>query len=199
VRFFNLEVHVETLRQGSRALPVKLLQRLLNKKGANPRLGEDGIFGPKTRAGVLAFQARGRIAQDGVVGTATWARLGLTVDITHSMQLVPQPTNMTCWTAAATMIVGNMSVGPGGARISSTGGLLPSLANVQRFAQSLGWVLYGPQTWTVRGLAALLSRRPLWAVGGWIEPGRRVAPRDRAECPVERWSRRCQRYCTPDP
>src|SRR5262249_17439018 len=120
---------VEILHQGSRAIPVKLLQRLLNKKGAAPRLAEDGIFGPRPRAAVVAFQSRARIGQDGVAGPATWSNLGLKIDLTHPVRQFGQPTKMTCWSAAATMIVGNMSVGPGKAAIDPSGGMLPNPDN----------------------------------------------------------------------
>lgn len=162
---------MEVLREGSRTITVKLLQRLLNKKGANPRLGEDGAFGPRTRAAVVAFQAQQRIAQDGVVGAGTWSRLGITIDVAHPVRLFPQPTNMTCWSAAATMILGNMSVGPGGANLSSSGGLLPGPDNIREFGRGLGWTMHYPQTWTVAGLAGLLRRKPVWAVGGGASPG----------------------------
>jgi hypothetical protein len=161
---------MEILHQGSRSMPVKLLQRLLNKKGAAPRLAEDGEFGPRTRAAVLAFQARERLAQDGVAGPATWSRLGLRLDVTHPVRLFGQPTNMTCWSAAATMIIGNMSVGPGRAGIDPSGGLLPSPDNIRRFGEGLGWRMYYPQTWTVAGLAGLLRNKPVWAVGGGSSP-----------------------------
>lgn len=161
---------METLRIGSRALPVKLLQRFLNKRGAAPRLAEDGIFGSKTRDGVLAFQGRARIARDGVVGVTTWSRLGITIDITHRVRRFGQPTAMSCWSAAATMIVGNMSVGPGTARLGPTGGLLPNANNVRDFGRGLGWQLHYPQTWSVSGLAGLLRRKPVWAVGGGASP-----------------------------
>lgn len=159
---------MEILRQGSRTMQVKLLQRLLNKKGASPRLREDGDFGAKTRAAVVAFQARERIPQDGVAGPMTWSRLGITIDITHPVQLFPQPTGMTCWSAAATMIVGNMSIGPGNATLTASGGLEPSAANIERFGRGLGWRMHGPQTWTVAGLADLVRNRPVWAVGGGV-------------------------------
>lgn len=35
----------------------------------------DGIFGPKTKAAVLAFQANSGLARDGVVGPLTWGKL----------------------------------------------------------------------------------------------------------------------------
>ncbi len=161
---------METLRQGSRDMQVKLLQRLLNKKGANPKLLEDGNFGPKTRAAVIAFQARERLPQDGTAGPTTWLRLGISIVITHHVRLFPQPTGMTCWSAAATMIIGNMCVGPGEARLGVGGGLVQDSSNIQTFAQGLGWHMYYPQTWTVRGLADLLRRKPCWAVGGGSSP-----------------------------
>ena len=34
--------------------------------------GTDGNFGPHTKASVVAFQAWGGVAQDGVVGDQTW-------------------------------------------------------------------------------------------------------------------------------
>lgn len=157
---------MEVLHQGSRAMQVKLLQRLLNKKGASPTLREDGDFGRLTRAAVLAFQARERIVQDGVAGPMTWSRLGIITDVTHPVQLFPQPTAMTCWSAAATMIVGNMSVGPGSAALAANGGMVPSAANIERFARGMGWRMYYPQTWTVAGLAGLVRNKPVWAVGG---------------------------------
>ncbi|MGC4049432.1 MAG: peptidoglycan-binding protein [Paludibaculum sp.] len=159
---------MEILRQGSRAMQVKLLQRLLNNKGAAPRLAEDGDFGPRTRAAVIAFQAKERIPQDGVAGPMTWTRLGITIDITHPVQLFPQPTGMTCWSAAATMIVGNMSIGPGRATLTASGGLEPSASNIEQFGRGLGWRMHYPQTWTVAGLAGLLRNRPVWAVGGGV-------------------------------
>ena len=56
------------LRQGSRGSAVVVLQRGL-------RVTPDGAFGPKTRAAVVAFQTRQRIARTGVVGHPVWDRL----------------------------------------------------------------------------------------------------------------------------
>ena len=61
--------HTATLRLGSRGSDVVDLQRLLG-------IAADGIFGPGTRAAVVAFQARNLLAADGVVGGQTWAALG---------------------------------------------------------------------------------------------------------------------------
>jgi hypothetical protein len=162
---------METVQMGSRSAAVRLLQRLLNKKGASPRLDEDGVFGPVTRGSLIAFQRSQRIAPDGIAGPNTWSRLGLTIDITHPVTLFGQPTNMTCWSAAATMIVGNMSVGPGGATLGPSGGMNPDPQNIQAFANSMGWQMHHPQSWTVQGLAGLMRHKPVWAVGGGSSPG----------------------------
>lgn len=66
-----------TLKQGSTGPVVKSLQRLLTNGApgqwnTTPQ-GIDGDFGPHTKASVIAFQAFGGVAQDGIVGDQTWA------------------------------------------------------------------------------------------------------------------------------
>jgi murein DD-endopeptidase MepM/ murein hydrolase activator NlpD len=56
------------LRLQSRGAHVKWLQQKL-------RVAADGIFGPRTRAAVVAFQKRHRLATDGVAGPKTLAVL----------------------------------------------------------------------------------------------------------------------------
>lgn len=58
------------VRQGSTGKHVADLQGALG-------LVADGIFGPKTRTAVVAFQRRKQLLPDGVVGGMTWAALGL--------------------------------------------------------------------------------------------------------------------------
>jgi peptidoglycan hydrolase-like protein with peptidoglycan-binding domain len=69
------------LRQGSNgAWPqatVRSLQYLLNAHGA--KLTVDGIFGPKTKAAVVAFQHVKGLNGSGVVQAATWRALLVTV------------------------------------------------------------------------------------------------------------------------
>jgi hypothetical protein len=66
-----------TISFGSRGPEVTDLQRRLNAlKGApKPPLAEDGIFGPKTRDRVHAFQRSAKLVVDGIVGPKTWAAL----------------------------------------------------------------------------------------------------------------------------
>ena len=65
------------LKEGSSGAVVRSLQTLLTNGalgewGTTPQ-GIDGIFGPKTKASVEAFQTWGGVTVDGVVGDQTWA------------------------------------------------------------------------------------------------------------------------------
>jgi|GEM_PF-2073217 len=56
------------LRQGSTGTSVKVLQAVIN-------VGVDGVFGPATQAGVVAFQRSKGLVADGIVGAKTWGAL----------------------------------------------------------------------------------------------------------------------------
>jgi peptidoglycan hydrolase-like protein with peptidoglycan-binding domain len=56
------------LRRGDEGRAVTRLQRAL-------RLPADGVFGPRTRKAVRAFQQRAGLRVDGIVGPGTWAAL----------------------------------------------------------------------------------------------------------------------------
>lgn len=71
----RLETPHPELREGVRRAAVSELQCLLNAAGADPQLAVDGIFGPLTRAAVIAFQEANGLVADGVVRTPTWAAL----------------------------------------------------------------------------------------------------------------------------
>jgi peptidoglycan hydrolase-like protein with peptidoglycan-binding domain len=73
-----------TVRQGSSGPAVEELQQKLNADGAAPVLVADGIFGPLTRAAVVAFQQKYGLGADGIVGPLTWGKideLGLASDV----------------------------------------------------------------------------------------------------------------------
>jgi peptidoglycan hydrolase-like protein with peptidoglycan-binding domain len=56
---------------------VRSLQYLLNARGA--RLVVDGLFGPQTKAAVVAFQRSRGLPATGVVTASTWLKLIITV------------------------------------------------------------------------------------------------------------------------
>jgi peptidoglycan hydrolase-like protein with peptidoglycan-binding domain len=65
------------LREGSTGAVVRSLQTVLTN-GAAGQWGTtpgavDGVFGPHTRASVVAFQTWGGVAADGIVGDQTWS------------------------------------------------------------------------------------------------------------------------------
>lgn len=65
-----------TLRQGNRAVDpfVTVLQEMLSARGFFHGTA-DGLFGPRTNAAVVAFQASAGLVADGIVGTRTWEAL----------------------------------------------------------------------------------------------------------------------------
>jgi murein L,D-transpeptidase YcbB/YkuD len=69
------------LQEGSNSawprVTVRSLQYLLNAHGA--KLTVDGIFGPKTKAAVVAFQRANGLTGSGVVQAPTWRSLLITV------------------------------------------------------------------------------------------------------------------------
>jgi peptidoglycan hydrolase-like protein with peptidoglycan-binding domain len=59
-----------TLKQGASGTFVRTVQFQCGERGH--KVTVDGAFGPATLAAVKACQATAKIAQDGVVGPATW-------------------------------------------------------------------------------------------------------------------------------
>jgi hypothetical protein len=99
------------------------------------------------------------------------------INIHHRVTLFPQPTNMTCWSAAATMLFGSLeSVGSGRATLQPSGGMDFNYANIQVFARGLGLLLHPPQSWTVQGIANLLQRGPIMITGRVLRDPRTGRP-----------------------
>ena len=169
------------LQQGSQGIQVEYLQRLLNKAATRDRavgapLRVDGAFGPLTASAVSAFQARHRpLRVSGMVDTSTWQALGLRRECEHRNVIqYGQPTGTTCWSAAATIILGNRSVGQGEAALAPNGGLAPSMDNVRAFGRSLGWTMPNCSP-TPTALAEIVCRTPVWIAAGGNNWGHAVA------------------------
>ncbi len=163
---------MDVLRQGSRGFKVEFLQRLLNKAATRERAGGtplrvDGIFGPLTDAAVRAFQGRHRpLVVDGIAGPQTWNALALRSEGEHArVILFGQPTGTSCWSAAATMILGNQSVAPGSATLGPGGGLSGTMADHEAFARGLGWRMLNHSP-GVQEMVDLVRRTPVWIRAG---------------------------------
>src|SRR6478736_7425631 len=126
---------MQTLTVGSNSYEVMFLQVMLNRSGANPRLAEDGIFGPRTQAAAIAFQRANTVSPaNGTVAVSTWQRFGPITERMHNIVGYSQPTDTTCWSAAATMMTGtNASYGPGNATNTSDGGLDMGVDKIETF------------------------------------------------------------------
>lgn len=61
-----------SLRQGSVGEGVRVLQAYLNRAPFGAGLREDGIFGPATKAAVVAAQTKLGLVPDGIAGPKTW-------------------------------------------------------------------------------------------------------------------------------
>ncbi|MDL2225094.1 peptidoglycan-binding protein [Eubacteriales bacterium OttesenSCG-928-M02] len=78
-----------TVSQGSKDATVKKLQQLLEKRtGKRPSGGQDGIFGPGTRALVMEFQGMHGLTTDGICGKNTWYALEPTLYKGDSGQII---------------------------------------------------------------------------------------------------------------
>ena len=66
------------LTPGDRGSEVRALQRTLVWLGYSPG-AIDGIYGPKTKHALEAFQTRSKLAADGILGPKTLAALRRTV------------------------------------------------------------------------------------------------------------------------
>jgi DNA invertase Pin-like site-specific DNA recombinase len=66
--------------QNSEAQRVRTLQRVLRRLGWAPG-PVDGLFGPRTEAALLRFQAATGLSTDGVAGPATWRGLGRSLEV----------------------------------------------------------------------------------------------------------------------
>jgi hypothetical protein len=94
------------------------------------------------------------------------------INISHSVELVPQQTNMSCWAAAAAMVVGwrdfvcinpsEIARGIGyWSQYNNNGTGLPP-DDTRMFAYWGLTLIQSPQTYTVNGFADLLRGGPLW-------------------------------------
>lgn len=106
------------IQQGSDGEWVEYLQQLLINEGIDTG-PVDGIFGPLTDAAVREYQEREGLEVDGIVGPITWGQIvgdgtsdpdpaeqRESVTVEHSITLVLQTDDETCWAASTAMMLG---------------------------------------------------------------------------------------------
>ena len=169
---------MQTLRKGSKGPEVGLLRRLLNRKmKPSPNLPEANVFGshyngamatidfgPHMDTAVRAFQRSKHLKDDGIVGPLTWKALGLTLDINKVVIRSSQPTNDTCYAAAATMVLG-----PEASASFDPGPVPPGAAAdnhwAEAFSQQFDWDLQYGITPMPNALAGFLIPGAFWFAG----------------------------------
>jgi peptidoglycan hydrolase-like protein with peptidoglycan-binding domain len=177
------------LRRGASGSEVRELQTLLNQRvNPSPRLVVDGQFGAITERAVRRFQTEQWLVSDAVVGPCTWAALRETeaYTILRRVNLVPQPTETTCWAAATAMTLNQpiQAVLQRNASFNTSGGLLNDSdldhpEATARFARSNGLTIVPGASWTATGFANLmrtyapLMLHILWNPAGYTtrDPG----------------------------
>jgi peptidoglycan hydrolase-like protein with peptidoglycan-binding domain len=136
-----------TLKPGSRGDHVKRLQSAL-------QIGVDGIYGKGTKAVVKRFQRRNRLTPDGVVGPATWRKLGVRAPSRK------QSGSRSGKTAAVKTLQRRLRIGADGVFGPGTS------AAVRRFQSRNGLTadgVVGPATWRALGFK---GNRPVLKRGG---------------------------------
>ena len=136
-----------TLKPGSRGDHVKRLQSALH-------IGVDGIYGKGTKAVVKRFQRRHRLTPDGVVGPATWRKLGVRAPSRK------QSGSRSGKTAAVKTLQRRLRIGADGVFGPGTS------AAVRRFQSRNGLTadgVVGPATWRALGFK---GNRPVLKRGG---------------------------------
>lgn len=163
------------LRPGSSGPFVRDLQLALNARlNPSPRLTVNGMFDAPTARAVRAFQMSNWLEEDGIAGPCTLDAVYETeqqMPILHNVRLLVQPTATTCWAAATAMIKGAtvqvIRMSTPEALLATDGGLRNESERGARldvhraFARLHGLTYHAPQSWSVSGLIALLSRGPL--------------------------------------
>jgi hypothetical protein len=88
--------------------------------------------------------------------------------VRHNVTLIGQRANMSCWEAAAAMVMGEgaMCLDPGRAKASPWKGMVASDENVKRFAEQMGLRYHSPKmTRALGALQELIARGPVWVAG----------------------------------
>ncbi len=163
------------LTQGDKGSDVMFAQNLFNKIALANSLKDylipDCDFGPKTKKAILDFQkwfnARygAFIPVTGDVCGATWRALDAGPYVSHTVRLIPQRSDTTCWEACMNMILGAALCREiPAAHVEADGSLKKDAASVRHYASMLGRRAT-PAPTSVVTLHGLVARRPAVVLG----------------------------------
>jgi peptidoglycan hydrolase-like protein with peptidoglycan-binding domain len=148
-----------TLVLGSTGDAVRRLKRLLTDKLADsPHLSGNDIFDRQTRSAVMRYQTQEWLVVDGVVGPCTWNALMGLEQFKEEVQtnLVPQPTDMTCWAASTAMLLGLPNPVPGVEGIADDTGIWNDSARTDQYARAYNLTKVSGQSWMPAALASMM-------------------------------------------
>jgi len=174
---------MRTIKRGDSGPEVGLLRRLLNRNvRPSPNIAETNIFGsryngavrndfgPQMEEAVKQLQTSRGMPPNGIVGPPVWNALGLTLDISRPVMPASQPTNNTCYAAAATMVIG-----PQASASFQVGATPPGVAPddywASSFAKQFSWKLEYGTSYLPDALAGFLNGGPFWFAGNLPFPG----------------------------
>jgi hypothetical protein len=157
------------LTKGTEGEWVEYLQRLLQQLGYGA--GSTGaVFDDQLEEAVRRFQHDVGLDASGIVDADTWARMEgggevcvAQMAINQSVQLVAQPTDVTCWAASIAMLTGKtVDDVVDEAGMTTTDGY--GWGDIQRAVSAHGLNEIGPACGGPDYFARYLERSPLWIV-----------------------------------
>ena len=169
---------------------VAQLRQLLNQNiRPSPNLPAGDTFDSAVLRAVQAYQRINWLVPDGIVGPCTWNALTDNEDFMvyrPPTELIPQPTNDTCWAASTAMLTGltvdQVITEARGAGVAITNGLAndsenQTFTNTALFARTFDLTLVYPQSWLPIGLAHLMQAHGTLMVDTLWDPGEYTAGR----------------------
>jgi hypothetical protein len=157
------------LTRGSEGEWVDYLQRLLLQLGYDGG-STGGVFDDELEASVRRYQSDTGLDANGVVDADTWARLEggeevcvQQMAINQNVELVAQPTDVTCWAASIAMLTGkSVDEVVEAAGMNTTDGY--GWDEIQRAVSAHGLNEIGPACGGPDYFAHYLEQSPLWIV-----------------------------------